>query len=44
VGDKAQADVGIDFGILNNTITGTVDYYQKNYQQPDYSIPVAAGT
>lgn len=25
----AQADVGIDFGILDNRITGEVDYYQK---------------
>jgi iron complex outermembrane receptor protein len=40
----AQADVGIDFGILNNKITGTVDYYQKNTSNLINSIPVAAGT
>jgi hypothetical protein len=40
----AQADVGIDFGILNNKITGTVDYYQKNTSNLINSIPVAAGS
>lgn len=26
----AQIDVGIDFGLLNNRITGEIDYYQKS--------------
>jgi hypothetical protein len=37
-----QADIGVDFGILNNKITGTVDVYQKNAENLINFIPVAA--
>lgn len=26
----AQADIGIEFGVLNDRLTGEIDYYQKN--------------
>ncbi|HCW07609.1 MAG TPA: SusC/RagA family protein, partial [Cytophagales bacterium] len=39
-----QLDVGFDFGILNNRITGTFDVYQKKAEDLINFIPVAAGS
>lgn len=35
---------GIDFGFLNNRITGTVDYYKRKTEDLLASVPCAAGT
>lgn len=40
----AQVDIGVDFGILDNKITGTVDVYQKKTSDLINFIPVAAGS
>jgi iron complex outermembrane receptor protein len=40
----AQTDIGIDFGIFNNRITGTVDYYQKETSNLIVTVPTAAGS
>ncbi|MBS1488743.1 MAG: TonB-dependent receptor [Bacteroidetes bacterium] len=40
----AQADIGVDFGILNNRITGTLDVYQKKTSNLINFIPVPAGS
>jgi iron complex outermembrane receptor protein len=39
-----QIDVGVDFGWLENRITGTVDVYRRNTSNLINSIPVAAGS
>lgn len=39
-----QADIGLDFGILDNRITGTIDVYQKKITDLVNNIPIAAGT
>ncbi|MBK7376496.1 MAG: SusC/RagA family TonB-linked outer membrane protein [Chitinophagaceae bacterium] len=36
-------NIGIDFGILNNRISGTVDYYVKKTKDLLSVVPVAAG-
>ena len=33
-------DVGIDFGLLNNRVTGTIDYYNKITKDLLYAVPV----
>jgi TonB-linked SusC/RagA family outer membrane protein len=41
-----QLDIGLDYGILNNKITGTFEYYQKNTTDllfPDNNIPLQSG-
>ncbi len=40
----AQVDVGIDFGFLDNRITGSVDFYLKKTKDLLQSIPQPAGT
>lgn len=40
----AQTDIGLDFGFLNNRITGTIDVYQKNTSNLLNQIPVALGS
>jgi len=40
----AQANVGLDFGFLNNRITGTVDVYQKNTTNLLNQIPSPLGS
>ncbi|MBI1769377.1 MAG: TonB-dependent receptor [Bacteroidetes bacterium] len=40
----AQANLGVDFGILNNKITGTIDVYQKKTTDLINFIPVPAGS
>lgn len=36
----AQMDIGIDFGIFNNRLTGEIDYYNKRTDALLYDIPV----
>jgi TonB-linked SusC/RagA family outer membrane protein len=35
-----QVDVGIDFGLFNNRITGELDYYKKNTEDLLFNTPV----
>ncbi len=35
-----QLDLGIDFGIFNNRITGEIDYYTRNTDALFYNVPV----
>ena len=35
-----QLDIGIDFGFLNNRITGELDYYVRNTKDLIYNVPV----
>lgn len=37
-------DFGLDYGLWNNRITGTVDYYTKKTKDLIFNVPVAAGT
>jgi TonB-linked SusC/RagA family outer membrane protein len=37
-------DVGIDFTILNQRVSGTFDWYTKNTKDLIFTVPVAAGT
>lgn len=37
-------NVGLDFGFMNNRITGTVDYYKRKTEDLLASVPCAAGT
>lgn len=37
-----QADVGLDFGFLNNRITGEVDYFNKNTKDLLLNVPTPA--
>lgn len=39
-----QTDIGIDFGLLNNRITGEVDYYNRNTDDLIYNVPVPGNT
>lgn len=39
-----QFDVGIDFGLFNDRITGTIDFYKKDTDDLINSIPVPAGS
>ncbi|GHN01264.1 SusC/RagA family TonB-linked outer membrane protein [Cytophagales bacterium WSM2-2] len=40
----AQTDIGVDFGILDNKISGTIDVYQKKTTDLINFIPVPAGS
>ncbi len=35
-----QTDIGIDFGLVNNRISGEIDYYVKNTNDLIYNVPV----
>lgn len=35
-------NLGLDFGLLDNRLTGTIDYYRKNGKDLLYSFPIAA--
>ncbi len=35
-----QLDIGIDFGLWNNRISGEIDYYVRNTEDLLYSVPV----
>jgi len=37
-------DFGLDYGLWNNRITGTMDYYTKKTNDLIFNVPVAAGT
>lgn len=39
--EKHETNVGLDFGLFNNVVTGSVDYYQRNIKDLlyDYSVP-----
>ena len=41
---KQELNFGIDFGIWNNKVTGSVDYYIRNISDLIFNVPVAAGT
>ena len=37
-----SSGVGVDFGLLNNRLTGTVDYFQRDTQDLIFPVPSAA--
>jgi iron complex outermembrane receptor protein len=37
-------DVGLDFGFMNQRVTGSIDYYNKKTSNLIFTVPVAAGT
>lgn len=39
-----QVDLGLDFGLLNNRITGEIDYYNRNTNNLIYNVPVVGNT
>lgn len=39
-----QLDVGVDFGLMKNRLTGTIDYYRKEVDDLINNIPVPAGS
>ena len=41
---KQELNFGIDFGIWNNKVTGSVDYYTRNISDLLFPVPVEAGT
>jgi TonB-dependent starch-binding outer membrane protein SusC len=40
---KQEFNVGIDFGIWNDRVTGSVDYYTRNISDLLFNVPVATG-
>lgn len=40
----AQTDIGLDFGLFNDRITGTIDFYKKDTEDLINSIPVPGGS
>jgi len=39
-----QVDIGLDFGILNNRISGEIDYYNRQTNDLIYQVPVPGNT
>ena len=39
-----QTDIGFDMGFLNNRISASIDYYQKNTYEMLFALPVPAST
>lgn len=39
-----SVNIGLDFGVLNNRITGTLDFYNKNTSNLLNNIPISAGS
>ncbi len=37
-------NLGLDFGVLDNRVTGTIDYYKKDTKDLIFNVPVPAGT
>lgn len=37
-------DIGLDYGLLDNRFTGSVDYYFKKTKDLIFNVPIAAGT
>jgi TonB-dependent starch-binding outer membrane protein SusC len=42
--ETKSTDVGLDFGIMNQRITGAIDWYNKKTNDLIFTVPVAAGT
>jgi iron complex outermembrane receptor protein len=42
--ETSSLNFGVDFGFLNDRITGTIDMYNKTTNDLIFSVPVAAGT
>ncbi|REG79392.1 SusC/RagA family TonB-linked outer membrane protein [Algoriphagus antarcticus] len=42
--NKQELNFGIDFGIWNDKVTGSVDYYTRNISDLLFQVPVEAGT
>ena len=40
----ASSNFGVDFGLYNNRVTGTIDLYSKKTKDLIFTVPVAAGT
>ncbi len=40
---KKEFNVGLDFGIWNDKVTGSVDYYTRNISDLLFNVPVATG-
>lgn len=40
----ASTDIGIDYGFLNDRISGSIDYYSKHTNGLIATVPIAAGT
>lgn len=40
---KKELNFGIDFGMFNNKVTGSVDYYTRNISDLLFNVPVATG-
>ena len=37
-------DIGLDYGFLDQRLSGSIDYYRKNTDDLIFTVPVAAGT
>jgi iron complex outermembrane receptor protein len=37
-------DIGLDFSLMNNRVSGSIDWYTKNTNDLLFGVPVAAGT
>ena len=42
--ETTSYNIGLDYGFLNNRLTGAIDYYQKKTEDLLFNVPVAAGT
>ncbi|HET7234687.1 MAG TPA: SusC/RagA family TonB-linked outer membrane protein [Longimicrobium sp.] len=42
--ETTSYNLGLDYGLWNGRITGTIDYYDKRTEDLIFSVPVAAGT
>jgi iron complex outermembrane receptor protein len=42
--ETSTYNVGLDFGVLSQTIQGTIDWYVKKTKDLIFTVPVAAGT
>jgi len=42
--ETTSNDVGLDFGFLDQRVTGSIDYYAKKTNDLIFTVPVAAGT
>ena len=40
----SSTNFGVDFGLFNNRLTGTIDVYNKRTKDLIFTVPVAAGT
>jgi iron complex outermembrane receptor protein len=42
--ETSSTDIGVDFGFMNQRITGSIDWYTKETDDLIFRVPVAAGT